>query len=224
MITQEICLIRAEISTQTHFGKCICYLYDQPSFVSDKITSIYCIILEILGQNAIFFYYIINQKRNNFIKHCPPPVYQETSDIRDVYLYEKLSVQVGSWYTGGGTMFHRQKITGVSACNTQNTLQLMENYVNRPLSDKSMNFCKVVVHDLTNDISYNCQAEQIQNLLFEGKIVKILCLKSREIGIYLQYPYLLIYWSTLLQSGSSYIKKRYKLSCQCELVQNQPFA
>ena len=32
----------------------------------------------------------------------------------------------------------------------------MENYVYRPLSDKSMNICIVVhvVHDLTNDISY----------------------------------------------------------------------
>ena len=29
----------------------------------------------------------------------------------------------------------------------------MENYVNRPLSDKSMKFGKMVVHDLTNDIS-----------------------------------------------------------------------
>ena len=37
----------------------------------------------------------------------------------------------------------------------------MENYVNRPLSDKSMQFCIVVheVHDLhvTNDISYNAK-------------------------------------------------------------------
>ena len=35
----------------------------------------------------------------------------------------------------------------------------MENYVNRPLSDKSMKFCIVVhvVHDLTNDISYNAK-------------------------------------------------------------------
>ena len=31
----------------------------------------------------------------------------------------------------------------------------MENYVNRPLSDKSMKFCKVVVYDLINDISYS---------------------------------------------------------------------
>ena len=35
----------------------------------------------------------------------------------------------------------------------------MENYVNRPLSDKSMAFYIVVhvVHDLTNDISYNAK-------------------------------------------------------------------
>ena len=50
-------------------------------------------------------------------------------------------------------MFYRQKIKEVSAYNTQNTLQPMENYVNHPLSDKSMKFCIVVVHDLTNDIS-----------------------------------------------------------------------
>ena len=33
----------------------------------------------------------------------------------------------------------------------------MENYVNRQLSDKSMKFCIVVFHDLTNDISYNAK-------------------------------------------------------------------
>ena len=33
----------------------------------------------------------------------------------------------------------------------------MENYVNRPHSDKSMKFCIVVVHDLTNDIRYNAK-------------------------------------------------------------------
>ena len=48
-----------------------------------------------------FFHYIINQKLNNFIKHRSP-VYQEAADIRDVYLYKKLSVHVRSWYTGGG--------------------------------------------------------------------------------------------------------------------------
>ena len=52
------------------------------------------------GAKMSFFHYIINQNRNNFIKHCPP-VYQEAADIRDVYLYKKFAVQVGSWYTGG---------------------------------------------------------------------------------------------------------------------------
>ena len=47
-------------------------------------------------------------------------MYQEAADIRDVYLYKKFAVQVGSWYTGGGgggggTMFYRQKTKGVSA-------------------------------------------------------------------------------------------------------------
>ena len=55
------------------------------------------------GAKMSFFHYIINQKRNKFIKHCspPPPVYQEAADVRDVYLYKKLAVQVGSWYMGG---------------------------------------------------------------------------------------------------------------------------
>ena len=61
----------------------------------------------------------------------------------------------------------------------------MENYVNRPYSDKSMKFCIVVVHDLTNDISSNAKLNRLKKLLFWGKIVKIICKKSREIGKYL---------------------------------------
>ena len=52
------------------------------------------------GAKMSFFHYMINQKRNNFIKHCspppPPPVYQEATDIRDVYLYKKFDVHMGS--------------------------------------------------------------------------------------------------------------------------------
>ena len=33
----------------------------------------------------------------------------------------------------------------------------MENYVNRQLSDKSMKIGIILVHDLTNDISYNAK-------------------------------------------------------------------
>ena len=62
------------------------------------------------GGGILLFHYIINQKRNHFIKQCPPPpVYREAADVRDVYLvYKKLSVQVGYWHTGG-TMFYGQK-------------------------------------------------------------------------------------------------------------------
>ena len=50
MITQKMCPIRAEISTHKHLGKFIFYLYGQPQLVSDKVASICCLILEILGQ------------------------------------------------------------------------------------------------------------------------------------------------------------------------------
>ena len=98
-------------------------------------------------------------------------MYQEAVDIRDVYLYTKFAVQVGSWYTGGGggTMFYRQKIKGMSAYNTQNTLKPMENYVNRPLSDKSMKFGIIVVHDITNDVSYNAKLNRSKICYFGVK-------------------------------------------------------
>ena len=57
----------------------------------------------------------------------------------------------------------------------------MENYVNRPLFDKSMKFCIVVDHDLTNDFSHNSKQNRSQNLLFLGKIVQSLC-ENRENG------------------------------------------
>ena len=82
----------------------------------------------------------------------------------------------------------------------------MENYVNCLLYDKSMKFCIVVVHDLTNDISYNAKLNSSKICYFWGKIVKILWKKSQEMGKYLYYPCLLIYWYKILHSGSSYIK------------------
>ena len=56
MIRREICPIRAEILTNKHGEKLyISYLYDQKVLVSDKISSVYCLILEILGQKCHFF-------------------------------------------------------------------------------------------------------------------------------------------------------------------------
>ena len=68
MITQEMCPIRAEILTHKHLENIfICYLYDKPLMVSDKITSesISCLILEILGKHVIFSLY--NPQNNEII-------------------------------------------------------------------------------------------------------------------------------------------------------------
>ena len=71
------------------------------------------------GAKMSFFHYIINQKRNNFIKHYPPPpVYQEAADIRDVYLYKKFAVQVGSLYTGERCSIDKKQ-RGVGLQHTQ---------------------------------------------------------------------------------------------------------
>ena len=77
-----------------------------------------------------FLHYINNQKQNKFIKHCPPPPCTNPEArggggaISDMCIYVKVICASGPWYTGGGggAMFHRQKITGVPAYNTQNTL------------------------------------------------------------------------------------------------------
>ena len=45
----------------------------------------------------------------------------------------------------------------------------MENYVNRQLSGKSMKFCIVVIHDLTNDISYNAKLNRSKIFYFGVK-------------------------------------------------------
>ena len=66
-----------------------------------------------------FFHYIINQKRNNFIKHCSPSMYQEAADIRDVYPYKKFAVQVGSWYMGGNHVLYTKNQRGVGLQHTK---------------------------------------------------------------------------------------------------------
>ena len=92
----HICPIRAEISTHEHWENVFIllfvwlvvmgfrqnYFHISPNFGD-------------FGAKMSFFRYIINQKRKIFIKHCsppPPPVFQNTTYIRDVYLYNKQSV------------------------------------------------------------------------------------------------------------------------------------
>ena len=46
-------------------------------------------------------------------------MYQEAADIRDVYLYKKFAVQVGSWYTGGNDVLETKNQRGVGLQHTK---------------------------------------------------------------------------------------------------------
>ena len=57
------------------------------------------------AKNVIFSLY--NQpKTENIYKTLSPPVFQNTTYITDVYLYNKQSVKMGSWNTGGNNVLH----------------------------------------------------------------------------------------------------------------------
>ena len=53
--------------------------------------------------------------------------------------------------------------------------------INRSHFDISMKFCKVVVHDLTNDFSYDAKWNRSKFCCFGGKIVKIMCKNSEKL-------------------------------------------
>ena len=92
-------------------------------------------------------------------------MYQEATDIRSVYLYKKFAVQVGSWYTGERCSIDKNQ-RGVGL---QHTKYIIANGKLRQycqLSDKSMKFCIVVHHDLTNDFSHNSKQSRSQNRYF----------------------------------------------------------
>ena len=64
------------------------------------------------GAKMSFFHYIINQNRNNFIKHCSPPCTKKPL-ISEMCIYIKSSLcKWGLGTRGGGTMFYRQKTKG----------------------------------------------------------------------------------------------------------------
>ena len=66
------------------------------------------------GAKMSFFHYIINQNRNNFIKHCSPPCTKKPL-ISEMCIYIKSSLCKWGLGTRGGTMFYRQKTKRVSA-------------------------------------------------------------------------------------------------------------
>ena len=77
MKTQEMCPIRAEISTHKHLGKCIYLLFVWLAAIGFRQNYFYMLSnFGDFGANMQFFHYIINQL---------PPVYQEAADISDVY-------------------------------------------------------------------------------------------------------------------------------------------
>ena len=71
-------------------------------------------------------------------------------------------------------MFYKLKMGEDQLPAHEIPLKPMENYINGKLFDKNMKFCILVVHDLTNDISYDIKLNRSKNCYFGGKIVKIL--------------------------------------------------
>ena len=63
------------------------------------------------GAKMSFFHYIINQNRNNFIKHCSPQCTKKPL-ISKMCIYIKSSLCKWGLGTLGGTMFYRQKPKG----------------------------------------------------------------------------------------------------------------
>ena len=63
----------------------------------------------------------------------------------------------------------------------------MENYINGKLFDKNMKFCILVVHDLTNDISYDAKLNRSKICYFGGKIVKIMWKIARNGKIFVLF-------------------------------------
>ena len=79
------------------------------------------------GAKTSLFRYLINQKLNNFIKHCsPPPPCINKPPISEMCIYIRHNLYKWGLDTrgggGGGTMFYRRKMGGGSAYNTLNTL------------------------------------------------------------------------------------------------------
>ena len=95
MITQEMCPIRAEISTHKHLGKCIYLLFVWLAVIGFRQNYFYILPnFGDFGAKMSFFHYVINQKRNNSIEHCSPPLPPCTKKplISEMCIYIKSSL------------------------------------------------------------------------------------------------------------------------------------
>ena len=108
-----MCPIRAEILSNKHWEKCFYFVICVISrhWFQTKLLPYIAYVWRIWGKNVIFRYIQKYIKTKYIYKHSPPPVFQNTTYIIDVYLYtcNKQSVKVGSWNTRG-TMFYRLKM------------------------------------------------------------------------------------------------------------------
>ena len=80
-------------------------------------------------------------------------------------------------------MFYRQKIGEGQLTTHEIPLIIANGKLHRKLFDKSMKFCIFVVHDVTNEISYDAKLNRSKNCHFLGvKYKKKTVKKSRENG------------------------------------------
>ena len=84
MITQEMCPM--EISTHKNSVKCIYLLFVWLAVIGFRQNYFYILPnFGDFGAKMSFFHYIINQKRNNFIKHCSPIVGNSKDQVIDMH-------------------------------------------------------------------------------------------------------------------------------------------
>ena len=86
----------------------------------------FCILSNLgdFGAKTSLFRYLINQKRNNFIKHCPPPPCINKPPISEMCVYIRHNLYKWGLDTrgGGGNVLQQKNGGGWSAYNTWNTL------------------------------------------------------------------------------------------------------
>ena len=107
-------------------------------------------------------------------------MFQIATYIRDVYLYitnNMWKLRLGTRGGGGGGDVLQTKTRGGPAYNTWNTA---ENYINRQFFHKIIKCRILVVHDFTNDISYDAKPNRSKTCHFGGKILKILRVKKNR--------------------------------------------
>ena len=131
------------------------------------------------GAKTSLFRYLINQKRNNFIKYCSPPPCINKPPVSEMCIYVGHNLYKWGLDTRGGTMFYRQKM-GEGQLTTREI-----RYSQREITSivnfliKAWNFAKLLFMALLTISAMVSSWISPKFDFFGGKIVKILC-KNRE--------------------------------------------